>query len=59
MTAILREIGYERVEVRTFYGHFYYEKIPVLRSLHRRFSRLAARRNWYWLGSYAYITAFK
>jgi SAM-dependent methyltransferase len=59
MTAILREIGYERVEIRTFYGHFYYEKIPVLRSLHRRLSTLAAKRNWHLLGSYAYITAYK
>lgn len=59
MTAMLREIGYKRVEVRNFYGHFYYEKIPLLRSIHRSFSALAARRNWHFLGSYAYITAYK
>jgi SAM-dependent methyltransferase len=59
MTAMLHEIGYKRVEVRNFYGHFYYEKIPLLRSLHRHFSALAARRNWHLLGSYAYITAYK
>jgi SAM-dependent methyltransferase len=59
MTAMLRDIGYTRVEVRTFYGHFYYEKIPLLRSLHRRFSSLAAQRGWHLLGSYAYITAYK
>lgn len=59
MTAMLREIGYKEVHVRNFYGHFYYEKIPLLRSLHRRFSTLAARRNWHLLGSYAYITAYK
>jgi SAM-dependent methyltransferase len=59
MTEMLRQIGYQRVEVRTFYGHFYYEKIPLLRSLHRRFSALAARRDWHVLGSYAYITAWK
>jgi SAM-dependent methyltransferase len=59
MTAMLREIGYERVEIRTFYGHFYYEKVPVLRSLHRRFSELAADRNWHFVSSYAYITAYK
>jgi len=59
MTAMLHEIGYRRVEVRNFYGHFYYEKIPLLRSLHRRFSSLAARRGWHLLGSYAYITAYK
>ena len=59
MKAMLQNIGYERVEVRTFYGHFYYEKIPLLRSLHRSFSALAARRNWHLLGSYAYIKAYK
>jgi SAM-dependent methyltransferase len=59
MSAILEEIGYRRVEVRNFYGHFYYEKIPVLRTLHRRFSSLAASRDWHLLGSYAYITAYK
>lgn len=59
MKAMLQKIGYERVEVRTFYGHFYYEKIPLLRSLHRSFSALAARRNWHLLGSYAYIKAYK
>lgn len=59
MTAMLREIGYRQVEIRTFYGHFYYEKIPVLRSIHSAFSALAARRNWHLLGSYAYIKAYK
>jgi SAM-dependent methyltransferase len=59
MRSMLHQIGYDRVEVRNFYGHFYYEKIPVLASLHRRFSSLAARRNWHLLGSYAYITAYK
>jgi len=59
MKAMLHEIGYQRVEVQTFYGHFYYEKIPLLRSIHRSFSALAARRNWHLLGSYAYIKAFQ
>lgn len=59
MTAILREIGYRKIEVRTFYGHFYYEKIPVVRSIHSAFSSLAARRNWHVLGSYAYLKAYK
>lgn len=59
MTRMLKDIGYRRVEVRNFYGHFYYEKIPVLKQLHERFSALAARRNWTLLSSYAYIRAFK
>ena len=59
MKAMLHGIGYQRVEVQTFYGHFYYEKIPLLRTIHRGFSALAARRNWHLLGSYAYIKAYK
>ena len=59
MKQLLERIGYRKVEIRNFYGHFYYEKIPVLRDLHRRFSALAADRNWTLLSSYAYIKATK
>lgn len=59
MGRVLSEIGYRKVEVRNFYGHFYYEKIPVLRSVHKWFSNLAAKRNWTALSSYAYIKAYK
>lgn len=59
MKRLLTAIGYKRVEIQNFYGHFYYEKIPVLRSVHRRFSEFAARRNWTHLSTYAYIKAYK
>ena len=59
MKRMLGKIGYRHVEVRTFYGHFYYEKIPGLKQAHERFSALAARRNWSTLASYAYIRAQK
>lgn len=59
MAKKLTEIGYRKVEIRNFYGHFYYEKIPVLRTVHSWFSDLAARRNWTRLSSYAYIKAYK
>lgn len=55
----LLTIGYRKVEIRNFYGHFYYDKIPVLRNLHKAFSNLAASRNWTFLSSYAYIRAYK
>ncbi|WP_262984823.1 hypothetical protein [Sphingomonas daechungensis] len=29
MRKMFKDIGYSRVEIRNFYGHFYYEKIPV------------------------------
>ena len=59
MVSTLRNIGYRKVEIETFYGHFYYEKIPILRSVHRAFSAWAAKRSWRTLGTYAYITAYK
>ena len=59
MASKLAEIGYRKVEIRTFYGHFYYEKIPVVRTVHKWFSDLAAKREWTRLGTYAYIKAYK
>lgn len=59
MAKKLTEIGYRKVEIQNFYGHFYYEKIPVLRSVHKWFSDLAAKNNWTSLSSYAYIKAYK
>jgi SAM-dependent methyltransferase len=55
----LLAVGYRKVEIQNFYGHFYYGKIPVLRNLHSAFSDLAAARDWTWLSSYAYIRAYK
>jgi SAM-dependent methyltransferase len=59
MRKMLRDIGYTRVEIRDFYGHFYYEKIPGIAQLERRLSALAARKGWSWYSSYAYIIAYK
>jgi SAM-dependent methyltransferase len=59
MRRMFSEIGYSRVEIREFYGHFYYEKIPGLRQLEQNFAALAARNGWSWCSSYAYITAHK
>ena len=59
MIRMLKDIGYSHVEVRNFYGHFYYEKIPGLKQVHESFSALAAERDWTLLSSYAYIRAVK
>ena len=50
---------HSRVEIRNFFGHFYYEKIPVARELEQFVSSLAAKNDWSWYSSYAYITAYK
>ncbi|WP_195908508.1 bifunctional 2-polyprenyl-6-hydroxyphenol methylase/3-demethylubiquinol 3-O-methyltransferase UbiG [Novosphingobium sp. Gsoil 351] len=57
MTKMLKGIGYREVEFRNFYGHFYYEKIPVLKQVHEKFSEIAADRDWHFVGTYAYIKA--
>ena len=59
MVSMLKDIGYTEVFFQNFYGHFYYEKIPVLKQVHERFSGFAARQNWHVFGTYAYIQAMK
>jgi hypothetical protein len=56
---MFEDIGYSKVVVRDFFGHFYYDKIPVLRNLEKAVAAIAARKDWSWLSSYAYITAYK
>jgi SAM-dependent methyltransferase len=59
MRRMFNDIGYSHVEIRNFYGHVYYEKIPGLREIAHWFSNLAARRRWSWCSSYAYLVAYK
>jgi SAM-dependent methyltransferase len=59
MRRMFERIGYSKVEIRNFYGHFYYEQIPGLRDLEAWFSRLASRNKWSWCSSYAYVIASK
>ncbi|MCB2074244.1 MAG: class I SAM-dependent methyltransferase [Novosphingobium sp.] len=59
MRRMFEEIGYGRIEIRNFYGHFYYEQIPGLREIEARFSAFASRRGWSWCTSYAYLTVQK
>ena len=59
MTAMLKDLGYGEVTIRTFWGHAYFDKIPGLRQAAGAFAKLAAKNDWTTLGSYAHITAFK
>ena len=59
MRRLFKDIGYSKVEIRNFFGHFYYEKIPVVREAEDFLSSLAAQNDWSWYASYAYITARK
>ncbi len=52
-------IGFADVDIRTFYGHGYFAKIPGIRELDSVLSRFAYRHDWTLLGSYAYVRLVK
>ncbi len=52
-------IGYADADIRTFYGHGYFLKIPVLRELDRALTNFAYNRGLTLLGSYAYVRLVK
>lgn len=55
----LLSIGYADVDIRTFYGHNYFSKIPIVRELDEGLTRLAFKRGLTQLGAYAYVTLAK
>jgi SAM-dependent methyltransferase len=57
MARMLRDIGYENASIRTFYGHGYFEKVPIVRDIDGALSALFARNDWSTFGSYAHIIA--
>ena len=59
LTARYESIGYADIDIRTFYGHGYFRKIPVLRELDRALTNFAYNRGLTWLGSYAYVKLVK
>ncbi len=59
MSRMLKEAGYSEWCIAPFYGHNYFEKVPVLRSIDRRLSQAAKAHGWQLLSSYAYCIARK
>lgn len=59
MKAMLARVGYSRSHIRSFWGHGYYDRVPVARELSRAIASVSARNDWSSLGSYAHITAYK
>ncbi|WP_447728373.1 class I SAM-dependent methyltransferase [Sphingomonas koreensis] len=59
MREMFQEIGYADVEIREFYGHYYYDKLPGLKQLDNFAGAVAARNSWSWYTSFAYIIARK
>lgn len=54
-----RSIGYRDVDIRTFYGHDYFNRIPIVRELDHALSRFACRRGISALGTFAYVRLTK
>jgi ubiquinone/menaquinone biosynthesis C-methylase UbiE len=59
MLAMLTDIGYEVLEYRGFFGNTYYRRIPIIRDLHRAYSRYLAHHPNPYLTSYAQVILCK
>jgi hypothetical protein len=59
MRALFHEIGYSKLDIRMFYGHPYYDKIPVLRDFDNFASAVASRNESIPYSSFAYVKAYK
>ena len=59
MERMLSDLGYAQIRVTNFYGHNYFKKIPIVRTLDSALSAIAARNDWGSLGSFAHICVKK
>jgi SAM-dependent methyltransferase len=57
VSRMLNSIGYREIEIIPFYGHIYYDRIPIVRDLHKILSRKLANADTRWLASFAYTMA--
>jgi SAM-dependent methyltransferase len=48
-------LGFRDVQAVRFYGHQYYNRIPILRDIENAFTMTAKRSGWTWYSSFAYI----
>ena len=59
MVPMLHGLGFSEAKVLAFWGHGYFQRLPGLREADAAFSRLAARRDWRDVTTYAYVLARK
>jgi SAM-dependent methyltransferase len=59
MRPMLSAIGYREVAVLPFYGHGYYQNLPIVRDAHEWFAGIARRRDWRTIASFAYVAVRK
>lgn len=56
---MLRDAGFREILVLPFFGHQYFERLPIIRELDDSLTRLAIRLDWRALAPYAYVLARK
>lgn len=59
MKPMLDALGYREVKVLPFYGHLYYQGLPLVRDIHKVFTEIARKGDWRPVATYAYIAARK
>ncbi len=59
LVRLYKSIGYDEVDIRVFYGHDYFRRIPVVRELDDLLTRTACRLQIPQLAAYAYVKVVK
>lgn len=59
LAKVLTTTGYRQICIVPFFGHTYFLRIPILRSVDRALTRAASTRDWRSLASFAYLFALK
>ena len=59
MRAMLDPIGFSQARVVPFWGHHYLDRVPIAREIDNGFNRLAAKRDWRLMTTYAYVIVRK
>lgn len=56
---MLRRAGFNDIHIQPFWGHGYFDRMPGLRGLDAAFNRLAAKAEWRFVTTYAYVVVRK
>ncbi len=59
MMPMLRQAGFSDAVILPFWGHAYFWRFPGVKQIDAAFNRMAERRGWRSLSSYAYVIAIK
>jgi hypothetical protein len=56
---MLGAAGFRDVHIQPFWGHGYFDRMPGLKQLDHGFNRLAAKRDWRLVSTYAFVAVRK